>query len=745
MKLYFARYGIPLSDAKIYTADVELQDNEPLTTKMKRRNDMKRREIQGYPWWRLPIAVVLILAGPSAWGVEIIHDAGRDLVLNTACASVFTNAAGGVWSFMRSGITVDGDHVSLHDRTLLSAVYQQTYSGRQAVRSGTDPEDVVLQRGPGKGSSSLPAFTVNPTAWLDDQNSMRGTGYPEIPPGQISCHPGRLNEAASKVCVLRFTMPRTGIYAVTAKVWEQNKGKRGVALLVNGEVRKSRVTWTGSEGTTVQTNDFSLVAAAYQAGDYVELTVDGNGSYNSNATGLKFEVTETVEAVIDAGTSLATHLAARGTSASAAFTNALEGVWRAEAVGDVNRQAETYLGRTLLGIFNYSDQSAKEAGLLGWKLDASAVPFAYVNATGGYVTETNASGVCSWYRGSAVVPNEILLHPAKDKPVLLGLSPATSGIYDVGITIRDFNWGNKSGMGVEVTLLQGGHVLGHRRIAAEGEVDGVTVPASGTLFLPAVAVAAHVPLEVVVNPLAAIDSDTTALTWCMVKRAEARGVYSANGAMRANLLSETPQGTFTGDGAAWQVGIRADDGTWTPFTQANKGTLNGHAANLSLSTATLPWFGVNLADRALVGSDMRESANSSVYVPAGRDMLLAHPSKNGVTTALRFVAPENGVYSVKSFFEDLDAGAGDGVKICVFAKRRLAVETDPVCSSKEIGIGSVSLNVPAVELAAGDVVDFVVHPNETVGNGHTCDLTGGYIWLEWIDRYNPPGTILLFR
>ncbi len=706
---------------------------------------MKRRENQGCLWWRLPIAVALILAGSSAWGAEIIHDAGRDLVLNAACAGVYTNAAGGVWSFMSSDITVDGVQVSLGERKLLSAVYQQTYSGRQAARSGQASEDVVLQRGPGKESSSLPAFTVNPTAWLDDQKFMRGAGYPEIPPGQISCHPGRVTEDASdKVCVLRFTMPRTGTYAVTAKVWDQNTGKRGVALLVNGEVSKSRVTWTGG-GATVQTNDFSLAAVEYQAGDYVELTVDGNGSYNSNATGLKFEVVETVEAVIDASASFVAHLTNQGMSASAAFTNALEGVWRAETVGDVNRQAESYLGRTLLGVFGV--RSGEGSGLQGWKWNETAqwgLPFAYVNATGAYVTETNSSGVCSWYRGTAAVPNEILLHPAANRPVLLGLSPTTSGIYDVGIAIRDFAYGNKSGMGVEVMLLQGGRVLGRRRVAAEGKVADVAAPASGTLFLPAVAVAAHVPLEVVVDPLTAIDSDGTGVTWCMVKRAEARGVYSANGAMRANLLSDAPQGTFTDDGATWQVGIRADDGTLTPFTQVNKGALNGHAANLSQNNVdNMPWFGMNLADRALAGADMREGPNSSVYVPAGRDMLLAHPYKNGVATAFRFVAPSNGVYSVKSFFEDLDAGGGDGIVVRMFVKRRLEAETDTIHSSDTIEYAS--LDMSTLELAAGNVVDFVVHPNGTVGNGHAYDLTGGYIWLEWVGRYNPPGTLLLFR
>lgn len=39
----------------------------------------------------------------SAYGVtNVVHDAARDLVLNTANRNVYTNLYGGVWSYMRS-------------------------------------------------------------------------------------------------------------------------------------------------------------------------------------------------------------------------------------------------------------------------------------------------------------------------------------------------------------------------------------------------------------------------------------------------------------------------------------------------------------------------------------------------------------------------------------------------------------------------------------------------------------------
>ena len=125
----------------------------------------------------------------SVYGTtNIVHDAARDLVLNTASKAVYTNFYGGVWSFMRS-TSYTGE------RTLMPSV--RYYEGPGTDGSGTNyfGADLKIQweRGPAKNDGvgyNLPVIAVNPSPWADTNAYLRGAAYPAIPPGALSCHPG---------------------------------------------------------------------------------------------------------------------------------------------------------------------------------------------------------------------------------------------------------------------------------------------------------------------------------------------------------------------------------------------------------------------------------------------------------------------------------------------------------------------------------------------------------------------------
>ena len=101
---------------------------------------------------RKGLKVLAILAMPTlAFGATVVHDAGRDFVMNSDSRNVYTNCHGGVWSFMRSS--------SLgRERTLLPA-------------------------------DSLPCFAANPTAVQDDNTFVRASSFPLVQPDEMSCHP----------------------------------------------------------------------------------------------------------------------------------------------------------------------------------------------------------------------------------------------------------------------------------------------------------------------------------------------------------------------------------------------------------------------------------------------------------------------------------------------------------------------------------------------------------------------------
>ena len=675
---------------------------------------MKR--IGGNGWSRIVAGICAALAACLAQGAVIVHDAGRDLVLNEDCANVYTNAYGGVWSFMCAASWEPSSPRVLMTKTRL-------------YKPGTkdvNEQEIVAERGPSETSTSggttfqLPVIAVNPRH-VEDSANLTAAGYPTIKPGQVSVHPG-----AGKCAILRFTMPRTGVYTVTTKFWNQNKGVFGMTVQTNGVLTKVREAWTGEKHKN-EIYDFSIPAATYRAGDTVEFTIDYNGKMDSNAAGVIFRIAEEVSAVIDAGAAMRAHVQAEGASATAAWTDAA-GTWRVESVFATN--TVKYQVRTLLD--TRSVRTSQGSGASGWSTSTSGTPWAHVNATDTYVVETNLNaqagtiGAATLHRGTALASDELYLHPGKSPgkqeagvhSVLLGLSPATSGRYDIGVTMRDVSW-IANADGVRVHLIQGGHELASRWISCEQ----ASLPQSASIFLRDVAVAAGVPIELVVDQVDRHAADGTGLAWAMVRTSDA-GVYSANTAMIANLNAASPSATFTGDGATWKVGTWSN-GALTPFTTVQANRTSGPNKAIGNNESTSPYFGANLMGRALTP----EETSSNAKIAAGRNMLIAHPGQN-VIAALRFIAPTDGIYAAHVFCMDLDGSLGgvtaqnNGIIGQLFVNGHQPYGAN-ICSVTNQPSYAV-LDASALHLKAGDFVDMLINPN----GSHNCDLTGLHVWLS---------------
>lgn len=186
------------------------------------------------------LAALCVLVRNLAQGTTIIHDAGRDLALNTTSANVYTNVYGGVWSYMYAS-----SYESASPRSLMPTIrYYES-----ATERDVEGLKIVLERGPSVPKPSngyqLPVIVVNPRAVNDTSNltvHASDSRYPAIKPGQISIHPGQ-----DHCAVLRFTVPRDGSYTVTAKFWNQDKGIFGVTVQTNGILTQPRQAWTGSQ------------------------------------------------------------------------------------------------------------------------------------------------------------------------------------------------------------------------------------------------------------------------------------------------------------------------------------------------------------------------------------------------------------------------------------------------------------------------------------------------------------------
>ncbi len=568
------------------------------------------------------IAAALPLAATAT--TTIVHDAARDLVLNQNNSAIYTNVYGGIWTFMRADSNTS-------DRTVLAF-------GKQTNDTHNEQE-VAVQRGPAHkdGSNAAnPWFSVNPTPWDDGTTNMRGNDFPAIPPGELSCHPGKL-QSGERCAVLRFTVPRSGDYEVVSKVWNRNIGKRGVSLLVNGTVRKGRTTWGARPINDVITNDFSLASASYSAGDIIELAVDGDGEYNSNATGIDLKIVETVADAIDAGAAFRAGQSAA--SPANPFADSF-GSWSALCTDGL----VTDKTRDAMGV---ADSKTTEQGTTfsGWRLNPSSNPYLFVNMADAMVVTTNSSGVYDTTQGRAYVPREFSMHPAdnNNRAVVLRVIPAAGGTYDIGVSARDMNRGlvDANADGVNVWLLNGGRVLGKMRVSAE------RTSASGTLFAPEIRVAPGIPVEVVVDNCGRWNCDLTGFVVAFVKRADTGSSWSANSAMIASEKSSAAN-PFTKDGATWTAGSWSGDwasGTLTPYTTHN--TANALVPGWR-GSASNPHISANVAGRILTAS---EAGNQ---LPLGEGALIGHPADNsGPWTAVRFTAPHDGVYAASAWATDL--------------------------------------------------------------------------------------------
>lgn len=649
----------------------------------------------------LAFAFAALCAVPC-FAATVVHDAARDLVLNSRSANVYTNIYGGVWSYMRSS-SYDGA------RTLLPS-----------VRSRTDTETdsggraIVWQRGPARSSSASPVICVNPTVWPDAKTFIRGSDWPTIPSGGLSCHPGNTTDEGSQCVVLRFTTPRDGRYAVTAKAWNRNVGKTAVTLLVNGAVRRDRIAWTSS-ASAVTTNDFSLAYATYSAGDTIELAVDGDGTFSSNATGLDFCITEEVGEVHDAASGFLGNIVS-GTPTNP-YTDSF-GTWTGYYTDSAGTPTNGV--RKLFGNKSYVRRDQGNA-MAGMSMNSSkTVPYMVVNRLDAMAVETNSVGKATTIQGMGFWPGEImtLMSYTPFTLTVLQVKPNEGGIYDVGLSIRDMYLGTaEATKGVNVWLLQGGVVLAKTYVSAEAGVPCASLFVKGLTVLP------QIPIAVAIDDNGNNGNDGTGISWAFVKTGTRSPAYDANAAMKANMKSAEPTNPFTYGGATWQAGrcLGGWKGNFISYG-VQQVKYNSTTKGWGENDSTSPFVAVNISGGTVSASIL------NVTCDAGVDMLFGHPRSDNSATALRFTAPADGVYSATAWFADLraDSDSGAGVDVHLLVQEHHADSDLVRLSANPTGEEAKRLEAERLFLRAGEAVTFAIGAN---GN-YSSDLTGFYAWLD---------------
>jgi len=631
-----------------------------------------------------------LAAGVAAvsFGADIVHDAGLDLMMNARSANVYTNRYGGVWSFMKAEFTPDttaGTYITSPERTLLPFV--RTYDALNGFTVARGPSD-----GP-EANPGNPVIAVNPSPINDTVRlSNNANDYFAAKPGQISIHPGDKLSA-----VLRFTVPRDGRYSVEAKFWHQNSGYVGMVVLTNGAPAKA---WQARLGSNHQKDiyDYSIKSASYQAGDTIEVVIDRQFKYASNATGVKFAITEEDAEFIDL---------------NAAF-----------ARGEV---APSYVASTNLDDKVTSLKSgfyrSNQAGFKGYSKNGGT------STTAPWIVTNSLDVIASEGTDKILAPGDIMALPDTSNCLVLRYVPTAAARYDVGVELYDMV-NNTAKPGVTLSLRQGGLTLGSVEVSRETAGKNL----SDSLVLRDVALVAGLPLDLVLDSNGGNSGDNTAIRWGLVKTGGAR--YDGSVALARDLRGTSPSNPLA-DGM-WSMGTveynHYGESDLTLFTSqqqktttgATGGTAKGWTSNATKFAS--PYWAVNMEDREVSGM------GSTGYM-LGKGEMVVHPQAADPygSSTLVFTAPATGVYSAHMIARDINAQVdkeGSGVDLHIVT---VNAANHQYPANGETRAEGTSEDIPLCELAAeklhlrkGETVRFVVGYN----GSPSCDATGVRAWVD---------------
>lgn len=573
----------------------------------------------------------------SADPTTIVHDAGMDLVGNSANRNTYTNEFGGVWEFMRAETIVPSAE---NPRILLDSV--RRYSGSNRMAGPSVPASVNPQ---------LPVICVcrDVENWTD---APAASGYP-LHPAEMETHPG--STSGHKVSVLRFTVPRTATYAIDLSAVATANADGGAkdliaAILVNGAVvQQKTLIHSGSATTEERTFAPAVAAREYAKGDRIEFAVHMGQELNSDNVNFTFRILEQLNAgdkVINPATALQANVALA--SPTDPFADPVSGRWGGYGANSTN----VNFTLTRYSTLNYV-RSAQGAGLKGLAMN-NALPYHTVQPDNLLAWES------AWTKSALLRPDEIYTHPnGGDQPTVLRYWPDEGGIYDIGIAVRDIAWTANS-TGVDVFLRRDEEELAHFSVNGLNGNAGAT--SSDTRFIPGVELFRGRPIDFIVGPLSANDSDGTCFKLVFVKRAYKGTVYNANDAWYENMkdaMNVQPSNPTAFGGAQWEGGRydKGFTGSFANFTGANvQNRWDGKGYAIGFNTTSSPFLGANVTEAIQPGDKFGGGSSVEVWPRA----IFSHPQSDNGASAIRFIAPADGVYSAHACFQHIAGGRNGG-------------------------------------------------------------------------------------
>lgn len=108
-------------------------------------------------------------------------------------------------------------------------------------------------------------------------------------PGQLTLHPG-ITTTTDDAAILRFTAPASGLYAITAQLFDGGNGETDVWFVRNGDFSNPLATL----GVSSANPGYSASGVQLAAGDTLDLVVGNHGSYFGDSTPFSLQISNGV-------------------------------------------------------------------------------------------------------------------------------------------------------------------------------------------------------------------------------------------------------------------------------------------------------------------------------------------------------------------------------------------------------------------------------------------------------------------
>ena len=598
----------------------------------------------------------------------------------------------------------------------------------------------------------LPCILANNTDHMINERYLMGADNPNfididlVAPGEVVMHPEKYSATAANRAVLRFTVPRTGRYSLSAVFRALNGIPFGNSQKIDVSILLDNTLLFIDELThpdNAARKTFSFDSMYLQAGQTIDfvvgmgLTETEANSHQGDTVGLTLTIMEEDETAdpLDGAWDLGTAFFAEYQKDAPSVPFPADNQGSGATWGFYSVQHSPFF-------FEYASPTsinvwAENGNFRGPRVTQIAETDRYAHL-GVYDPATNSSVLAGLGTSGAnwidrIAPGEVVIHPYPgNTDIFLRFTVPADGRYVASYALRDAAKSNNPSdtrNGVDVYVQAGSVFLDERHVSSEHGSPIVF----RQVVTPPLKAGTAVDVHLYHCGQYSFDGTVGKVQMFKLKDSVPTSGFCAATALRANVNGANTNPFTDEKGATWTLGVSLSPTCEEFYTMRNQSSSSKFKLWLSRDFS-IPWdprFAINTTLDCLAGPVDNTVVSGHYLFP---NEVFLHPSSVKTSNAnvfavLRFAAPQAGIYSIDAVVRDLNrsskcaAGTG-GVLLHVMGPGGAYLASGYACCDANNTFVWSHLHPGHVYLQAGETIDVCVAPK--TARQTDCDATSLY-------------------